>query len=585
MTRLRYAPVIAAAALLGGSLVALYLTRDTGAARIVSKQNTPAGQGSLVDARLLETARRAAALADTADEQDLAREALRLADRELDQAFATALRVAADAKAPTSGPLQQLAAAVAQAKARVAADRDRIAQFTAAAETKDSAAEQLQLAKAQLALDEDELDDAQENLARSGGDKRATIERELQAHDAVQHETVSMPKIANTENPSTLKEGIEAWSRLGRKEGELAEARRQAAGNAALLDYQYDLLGQVQPPSDSPASAEMAADGSGDTAAVVERLRRLSDQTKTLADLNKRAAGSQQLADVYGRWMALVEVRRRAVLHSMLGSVAAILAVLLAALLAVAGVRRALGHRGDRGRLHQLRVMATIAVQLAAAFLVLLIVFGPPTQMTTMIGLLTAGLTVVLKDFIVAFFGWFVLMGRNGIRVGDWVEIQGVGGEVVEIGLLRTVLLEMGNWAATGHPTGRRVAFVNSFAIERHYFNFSTAGQWLWDELQVALPAGGDPYATTQRIREAVERETAGEAAQAEQEWERVTHQYGMQPFSAKPAVSLRPAAGGLEAVVRYITRAPRRFEVKSQLFREILELLRKPEEAAPNQA
>ena len=84
-------------------------------------------------------------------------------------------------------------------------------------------------------------------------------------------------------------------------------------------------------------------------------------------------------------------------------------------------------------------------------------------------------------------------MGRNGIRVGDWVEINGVGGEVVEISLLRTTLLETGNWTDSGHPTGRKVTFVNSFAIEGHYFNFSTSGQWLWDELTVSVRAARIP--------------------------------------------------------------------------------------------
>ena len=85
-------------------------------------------------------------------------------------------------------------------------------------------------------------------------------------------------------------------------------------------------------------------------------------------------------------------------------------------------------------------------------------------------------------------------MGNNGIRPGDWVEINGVGGEVMEVGMLHTVILETGSWADAGHPTGRKVTFVNSFAIEGHYFNFSTSGQWLWDELQVVVPIGRDPY-------------------------------------------------------------------------------------------
>jgi small-conductance mechanosensitive channel len=84
--------------------------------------------------------------------------------------------------------------------------------------------------------------------------------------------------------------------------------------------------------------------------------------------------------------------------------------------------------------------------------LILVIFFGTPQQTPTVIGLATAGLTVVLKDFIVAFFGWFSLVGRNGVRVGDWVEINGAGGEVVEVGLLRTTLLETGTGQRADGP-------------------------------------------------------------------------------------------------------------------------------------
>jgi len=135
-------------------------------------------------------------------------------------------------------------------------------------------------------------------------------------------------------------------------------------------------------------------------------------------------------------------------------------------------------------------------------------------------------------------------------------------------------LLEMGNWSNTGHPTGRRVSFMNGYAIEGHYFNFSTAGQWLWDELQVTVPPGGDPYEVARQIRETVERETEADAQLAEQDWERITKQYGTQAFSARPAVDLRPGITGLDVHVRYITRGPQRYEVKSRLFREIVGLL-----------
>jgi small-conductance mechanosensitive channel len=293
-----------------------------------------------------------------------------------------------------------------------------------------------------------------------------------------------------------------------------------------------------------------------------------------LLELDRRIQDTQQIADTYKNWIAVLDARRVGVLHLLLGSLAWVFGVLLVAVAAETGVRLAFREQRDRRRMHQQRFLGILAVRLAAGLVILLIVFGMPSQTPTIIGLATAGLTVALKDFLLAFLGWFLLMGRNGVRVGDWVEIKGVGGEVIEVGLFKTVLLEMGNWANTGHPTGRRVSFMNGYAVDGHFFNFSTAGQWLWDELQVAVPAAGDPYGTAQRIRELVEKETESEAQLAEQDWERITRQYGTQSFSAKPSVDLRPASGGLEVEVRYITRGPHRYEVKSRLFRQIVDIL-----------
>ncbi len=197
----------------------------------------------------------------------------------------------------------------------------------------------------------------------------------------------------------------------------------------------------------------------------------------------------------------------------------------------------------DRRQRQTLRIILNLGTQVIGLLLVLLVIFGTPQQMPTILGLATAGLTVVFQDFILAFCGWFVLMGRNGIRVGDWVEIDGVGGEVVEIGVFRTWLLETGNWTANGHPTGRRVSFLNGYAIHGKYFNFSTAGQWMWDEIKVSIPPGAEAYPLIDKIREAAVKATEADAKMAEEEWKRVTHEAG---FAAVQCDAFgRYAAGG----------------------------------------
>lgn len=548
-------PAMVLAILLVVCLFAYYSTRKS--ATPTAPQKPVAAEQPLVDTSLLQGVVKLAPLAAVPDEQAQAREAWRLADHELDLTFAAAMREAeAEATLPATGPLRQLSDRITKLKARVEADKKSVDELGK------SAGDALDRAQAQLDLDQDELDDAQQELALDGGDKRASLQRLLQEHEASDKVADQAIKFASPVATRTLSEQVREWLSLGEYDRQLHAAAQDAVAHARMLLDQHNTL-ERQLPSQPDLSASVA------------RLRQLSGQRKTLAGFDQRMQDTKQLVTAYQRWSVLVENRQRAVLHLLLQSLAVIIAILLVTVLLNRVFRRAF-HQTDRRRLHQLRVIARITLQVAAVLVILLIVFGPPSQLSTAIGLITAGLAVVMKDFIVAFFGWFTLMGKNGISVGDCVEIEGVSGEVVEIGLLKTVLLELGNWTNTGHPTGRRVAFSNSFAMEHHYFNFSTAGQWLWDEIQVTLPPEGDPYEMAQKIREIVERETQVEAAEAAKDWQRVTDQYGTRKVSAMPAVNLRPGVNGLEVVVRYITRAPQRNAVKSKLFQAIVELLRK---------
>ena len=163
----------------------------------------------------------------------------------------------------------------------------------------------------------------------------------------------------------------------------------------------------------------------------------------------------------------------------------------------------------------------------------------------------------------------------------DWVEIDSVGGEVTEIGLFRTTLLETGNWTSRGHPTGRRVAFTNSFAIRGRYFNFSTHGQWMWDEIKLNIPATADAYDLIKRMQKTVEEVTTNDTEEAEREWRSATRMNALANFSAQPTVDLRPASSGVDVLVRFVTRATDRFEMRRKLYEAVLGLMEGTERPA----
>jgi hypothetical protein len=115
---------------------------------------------------------------------------------------------------------------------------------------------------------------------------------------------------------------------------------------------------------------------------------------------------------------------------------------------------------------------------------------------------------------------------------------------------------------------------VNSYAIEGHFFNFSTSGQWLWDELQILVPSGQNPYSVIDKIQSMVATETESNAKAAEQEWQSTTKRYRVKTVSAAPAVDLRPTTTGMEVHVRYIVRAHERYAMRARLYQKLVELL-----------
>jgi small-conductance mechanosensitive channel len=580
------------------AIIASFLTRDEGTAVSIQKSKTSTEEVTLVDERPLKTARAMAKLASGADEQKVANQAAELADDEVDLAFHDASRDAADHPAIAKPENRELFQHASETEEQVKVDQDQVAKLkkqvaAAGPATEDKLQGQLDVAQAQLELDQDELSDAKEDLVRSGADPGSLIQRQFEQHQAVEHGSDAKPVAANNAEVNyeagNLLAQFKAWRELDDKAAQLQDARTEATANAAELSQAHQALDKqvvaektrrrsaIPPTTTAPVNGAAGVSQPGDdSGTAVKSLHVLSDSQKNLADLDKRVQDEQDLANTYVGWIALVQVHQRSALHGMIQSSLLILLVVLIVFLADQTVDHYLLNKAQEyTRLHTLRAVIRFALQAVGAAVILLVILGAPQQMPTILGLAGAGLTVAMKDFIVAFFGWFVLMGANGIRVGDWVEINGVAGEVVEINLLRTVLLETGNWNESGHPTGRKVAFVNSYAIEGHFFNFTTSGQWLWDELQITAPASLDPYAMVDEIQAVVAKETEGEAHTAEEEWGRVTTRYRVRAVSAVPAVTLRPTASGVEIHVRYITRARERSAMRAKLNQGLVQLLR----------
>jgi small-conductance mechanosensitive channel len=544
----------------------------------------------LVDQSTYSTAQRLAQTAVTPEEQTFGQSALRIADHELDLAFTEAMRDVEAHPPALNSEAAAIQARIIKSQALLTADQQRVNDLTAAlaqakADQKDKIQDQLDLAQSQLELDKDELDEANQNLVDGGGNPRHQIETMVQEHAA---QTKAQPaaaaaKAAALDNQHGSIGKFRDWRFLRQKEAALEAARVSAqmkaqaliARRTAMSSSLENTKGAIPELAGHATTAAQVQRSHEDAAALVGRTKAIAADQTILTLLNRRIADQNQLAGVYSQWASVMALQSQVLGHGLLLDVLIVIGVLIALLLLDGWLQHLLdGPKLDRRQVETLRSITRVSLRIVAVVIILLIVMGMPSQFATTVGLVGAGLTVALKDFIVAFFGWLVLMGRNGIRLGDWVEINGVSGEVTELGMFHTVLLETGNWSDSGHPTGRRVTFTNSFAIEGHYFNFSTSGQWLWDELQVVVPVGRDPYPIVDAITKQVVEATRESAEQAAQEWQRAVPAQRGKVFSGTPGVNVKPVVGGVEIAVRYITRANERFLVRAKLYQAAVDLL-----------
>ncbi|MFP5235125.1 MAG: mechanosensitive ion channel domain-containing protein [Acidobacteriota bacterium] len=580
-------------ALLALCIVFAWMTRDV-------MQHRPTMRGSagatLVDESPWLTAQTLASLAVTAEENTYAREAERLADHDVDQAFAAALREATlRAQHRTlSGPAVEISKQIEQLKEAVALDQATVQKLTAAqpkgtqasaGSDSDSGGTNLDIAKAQLALDSDELTDANRDLERATGDQRAEIQDELQARELsmkkydTEVQDGGQAAVLSVRRYGTLATRISAWNRQRSRLAMLQQARQETLADAAAMEGKQNALRQTV----NAESTNSQANGAQDRKTQIAGLKDRSLERQLLNIYGDRIQTEQQLASVYGKWAAQVELQHRIVLHLILTSLAWIVVILIAIVLGDAMVRRLTEYPAlDRRQRHTLRAILEMAIQIVGLICVLLVIFGVPRQTSTMIGLTTAALTIALQDFILAFLGWFVLMGKKGIRVGDTVEIEDVGGDVIEIGLLSTTLLETGPLTEHGYPTGRRISFMNGYAIRGKYFNFSTNGQWMIDHFEITVPSGTDTHHLCERILEGVQQETEADARLAEQEWKRWLRGEGATKLHGAADVHLRPSGSEFTLEVRYVTRASERAETRNRLYRRVIDQLNATDEVEP---
>ncbi len=198
-------------------------------------------------------------------------------------------------------------------------------------------------------------------------------------------------------------------------------------------------------------------------------------------------------------------------------------------------------------------------------------------NLPTILAFTGAGVVISLKDITLNFIGWFLIHSNNGFSLGDRLEIDGVKGDVVNIGIMRFTLLEISNDDSSDQSTNRLVHIPNHQTLTKKLYVSSGKMEFIWDELKIVLTLSSD-FETAEKVCNDILKEFIGtneKKYNLEERFRGLSENYLLKIGITTPIVYTSVQDGGILLCLRYLTRIQEKRDIRSKLFIKILKEFR----------
>jgi len=349
----------------------------------------------------------------------------------------------------------------------------------------------------------------------------------------------------------------------------LADASK--AMRAPLVTEMKDLIRQGDALANQPESQDptVIAQQKKQIDALTAGFKKISGSVLPLAKQNI-------LLGLYQRslanWRAAVAAQYSAQLKNLLWRLGG-LAAILGLVFFLSGLWRHATFRyvQDVRRRYQFMLMRRIVLWFLIVVIITVTFASELGSLATFAGLLTAGVAVALQNVILSVAGYFFLIGKYGVRVGDRVQVAGVTGDVIDIGLVRLHLMELGENA---RPTGRVVVFSNSVVFQANagLFKPVPGTKFVWHEITLSLSPERDYSEVEDRMLKAVKAVFAQYKDRMEAEQRRMQNVLtGVPVHDLDPESRLKLTPNGVDVVIRYPVELDQASEIDDRIARTVL--------------
>lgn len=225
----------------------------------------------------------------------------------------------------------------------------------------------------------------------------------------------------------------------------------------------------------------------------------------------------------------------------------------------------------DNASKYKLKKIITFFGYLVFVFGILLIFNTKLSGIGTALGVAGAGIAFALQEVIVSVAGYIAVFSGNFYHVGDRVKLGGIKGDVIDIGILRTTLMEIGDWVDGDLYNGKMVRVANSFIFKEPVYNYSGDFPFLWDEIYVPVKTNGD-YIYAKKTFTRILNDEVGDFANSSQiSWDKMIGKYNIENARVQPMITMVFDQNWITFTLRYVVDFKSRRSTKSVLYDKIL--------------
>ncbi len=238
--------------------------------------------------------------------------------------------------------------------------------------------------------------------------------------------------------------------------------------------------------------------------------------------------------------------------------------------------RRLISRISDNNNSYKAKKLSSFVGFLITVLLISIVFSDQLGGLTVAFGVAGAGIAFALQEVIVSFAGWIAIIFGKYFHSGDRIQLGGITGDVIDISILRTTIMETGQWVNGDLYNGRIVYVSNSNVFKEPVFNYSGNFPFLWDEIKIPIQYGSN-YDKAKEILQVIGNEVVDTLTkETKMQWQVLQRSYRLENARIEPMVSLIANDNWVEFTLRYVVDFKKRRVTKTDLFTKILKEVEK---------